>query len=291
MASRIYWIKKTTGFKTMVVLLFATLISCSAQKDSLFSEIGVCTDITNADTLKSFGYSYIEESVGRFLVPQKSNEEFDEILQNASKSALKVKACNSFIPGNMKCVGPDAVPSQILKFADIAFNRAQKAGVEFIVFGSGASRQIPEGFSHDKARLQFISLCDSMALIANNYNVVVLLEPLNKKECNFINSVAEGGEIVKEINHPNIRLLADIYHMLVENEPPDNIIKYEYLIKHVHIAEKQDRAAPGTNNEDFRPYFNALQKAGYTGKLSVECKWNDLGQQAGTTIESIKSQL
>lgn len=29
-------------------------------------------------------------------------------------------------------------------------------------------------------------------------------------------SVLEGGEIVEEMNYPNFRLLADIYHMLMD---------------------------------------------------------------------------
>jgi hydroxypyruvate isomerase len=45
-----------------------------------------------------------------------------------------------------------------------------------------------------------------MAPIAARYDVVVVLEPLNKKECNLINSVFEGGVIVEEVNHPNFRL-------------------------------------------------------------------------------------
>ncbi len=291
MASNFSRKKRKAEFEVIFVLLLASLSCCSVKKNILFSEIGVCTSFTNADTLKSFGYAFVEESTGRFLVPQKSNEEFGEILQNASNSKIKVKACNDFIPGNMKCLGPDAVQFEILKYADSVFRRATKAGAEFIVFGSGASRQIPEGFSREKARCQFIALCDSIALIANNYNVVVLLEPLNKNECNFINSVTEGGEIVKEVNHPNFRLLANIYHMLMENESPESILKYGFLIKHVHIAEKQDRAAPGTYNEDFRPYFNALRKIGYQGRISIECNWENLDNQAGVAIESIKKQL
>ncbi|MEA4979990.1 MAG: sugar phosphate isomerase/epimerase family protein [Petrimonas sp.] len=253
--------------------------------------IGICTNLANGEKMRQYGYAYVEEGVSRFLVPTKPEEEFEVLLNEAANSPLPVKACNSFIPGNLKSVGDEAVHQKILEFAEIAFRRAQRAGVEIIVFGSGGSRSIPEGFSREKARAQFIKLGKEMAQIAQKYNVTIVLEPLNTTECNFINSVSEGGEIVKEINHPNFMLLADLYHMKMDDESPESIVKYGKLIKHVHIAEKEDRAVPGTYNEDFRPYFNALKKTGYKGKISIEARWKDFNTQIPVAIETIKTQL
>ncbi len=253
--------------------------------------IGICTNLANGEKMRQYGYAYVEEGVSRFLVPTKPEEEFEVLLNEAANSPLPVKACNSFIPGNLKSVGDEAVLQKILEFAETAFRRAQRAGVEIIVFGSGGSRSIPEGFSREKARAQFIKLGKEMAQIAQKYNVTIVLEPLNTTECNFINSVSEGGEIVKEINHPNFMLLADLYHMKMDDESPESIVKYGKLIKHVHIAEKEDRAVPGTYNEDFRPYFNALKKTGYKGKISIEARWKDFNTQIPVAIETIKTQL
>ena len=86
-------------------------------------------------------------------------------------------------------------------------------------------------------------------------------------------------------------LLADLYHMKMENEGPDTLVKYGKLIRHVHIAEKQDRAVPGTYDEDFRPYVNALKKMSYTGKISIEARWRDFDSQIPTAIETIKRQI
>jgi sugar phosphate isomerase/epimerase len=284
--------RKKTVYSGLVLMAAILLFSCNSPKpDTFLTEIGVCTSVSNADMLATHGYTYIEESVGRFLMPTKSEEEFNEVLQQARNAAIPVKACNSFIPGSLKSVGPDAVHPEILEFMETAFRRAQKAGVEYIVFGSGGSRAIPEGFSPGEARRQFIDLCSQMAPIAAKYDVVVVLEPLNTKECNFINSVLEGGEIVEEVNHANFRLLADIYHMLMEGEGPESIEKYGHLIQHTHIAEKEGRAAPGTHNEDFTAYFNALKNVDYEGKMSIECRWEDLETQAPTAIAAMKNQL
>lgn len=254
-------------------------------------QIGICTSYANGENMNKYGYSYIEEEVGKLLIPTKTEEEFNVLLEDALKSPIPIKACNVFIPGSLKSVGPNAVHSKILEFAETAFRRAQKAGVEIIVFGSGGSRSIPENFSHDKAREQFVDLGKKMAPIAQKYDITIVLEPLNTKECNFINSVSEGGEIVKDVNHPNFMLLADLYHMKMDNESHENIIKYGNLIKHTHIAEKQDRAVPGTFDEDFRPYLEALKKIDYKGKMSIEARWKDFDAQIPAAIKTIKTQL
>ena len=192
-----------------------TLNSCiSQQKKTIELELGICTNFSNAEVMETLGYTYVEESVGKFLMPNKSEEEFNEMLQMSRNRSLTIKACNNFIPKELKSVGPNAVHDNILTYVETAFRRAQIAGIEIIVFGSGGSRNIPEGFPYDEARDQFIDLCKKMAPIAEKYNVTVVLEPLNTQECNFINSVDEGGEIVKEVNHPNFMLLADIYHKI-----------------------------------------------------------------------------
>ena len=277
--------------------LYAALIplffsACNVVKSELKpTQIGICTNLANGEKMQQYGYAYVEEGVSRFLAPTKPEEEFERILNELANSPLPVKACNSFIPGSLKSVGNEADHKNILTFAETAFRRAQRAGVEIIVFGSGGSRSIPEGFPREKAREQFIELGRKMAPIAQKYNVTIVLEPLNSTECNFINSVSEGGEIVKEINHRHFMLLADLYHMKMENEGPDTLVKYGKLIRHVHIAEKQDRAVPGTYDEDFRPYVNALKKMSYTGKISIEARWRVFDSQIPTAIETIKRQI
>lgn len=254
-------------------------------------EIGICTNYTNGEIMNQNGYSYIEAGVGNFLMPNKEDTVFRAMLLKASESPLPIKVCNGFIPKELKSVGPNAAHNEILEYMETAFTRAKEVGVEIIVYGSGGSRSIPEEFTHQEATVQLIDLFKKMSPIAEKYNVIVVLEPLNTKECNIINSVAEGAELVKQVNHPNFRLLVDIYHMKMEEESPDKIVEYGEYIKHVHVAEKEGRAAPGTNNEDLSPYYRALKAINYKGKISIECSWVDFDKQMPIAIKTIKQQL
>src|SRR5205085_1208498 len=97
--------------------------------------------------------------------------------------------------------------------------------------------------------------------IAAKSGVTIVVEPLNRGECNLVNTIDEGADAVKRCNHPNVRLLVDIFHMLRNGESPDPIVRHADLIVHSHVAENEKRAAPGTAREDFRPFLRALKKA------------------------------
>ena len=254
-------------------------------------KIGVCASVGTAVMAKGAGCDYIEEGVRSFLVPDRPEAEFREKLGLLEGSPLPVLACNSFLPEALKSVGPEARHDEIIAFAGTAFRRAREAGVRTIVFGSSGSRNIPDGFDRGEARRQFVALLRRMGPLAREHGVVVAIEPLNRGECNFINSVSEGAGIVREVDDPDIRLLADIYHMLCEDEGPESIVSAGGLLAHCHIAEEDGRTPPGVHGEDFTPYLEALRRIGYQGGISFEGRWADVGKELPAAVKTLKDQI
>jgi sugar phosphate isomerase/epimerase len=251
----------------------ATRIGASARKGD--AQFGVCTSLSNAALLKQIGYQYLEGSVGRDLMPGKPDEEFRNKMTEFDTCKLPVIACNGFLPGTLKVNGPEAMHDTVLSYAEVAFRRAEKAGIRIIVFGSSGARSIPEGFDRSEARNQFVSLLKRMGPVARKYQVTIAIESLQKSECNFINTVAEATSIAREVNDKNIRVLADIFHMMRENEGPSSILDAGDLLVHCHIAELRSRTAPGMDGDDFRPYFEALKMIRYHGGISIEGSWKN----------------
>jgi sugar phosphate isomerase/epimerase len=160
------------------------------------------------------------------------------------------------------------------------------------VFGSGGSRRIPDGFEKEKARAQFIQLNRRLGTLAEKYAVTIVLEPLNYGETNLLNTVEEGLAMAIEVNHPQVKLLADIFHMLRNSEPPDGIVKAGEWLKHVHIAEKEKRTAPGVAGDDFRPYFQALRKIHYRGRIAIEAfAWGDKEKELPIALQELRKQI
>jgi len=108
------------------------------------------------------------------------------------------------------------------------------------------------------------------APIAQRHGVVVAMEPLNRQECNVLNTVGECAAMVREVAHPGLRLLVDAYHLLRDGDSCADIAANGDLLRHVHIATIPNRLAPGAEPCDFSPFFDALIKAGYNGRLSIE---------------------
>lgn len=237
--------------------------------------LGVCTSVANHEVVAAAGFDYIEEGVQRFLVPLSPDSVFREKLELVKQSSIPVLACNGFLPGTLKSTGPETHHNEILAYADTAFRRARAAGVRVIVFGSSGSRNYPDGFDPVVAREQFVRLLTRMGPVAAKYDMLVAIEPLRKGESNLVNRVSEGLAITQLVNHPNIRLLADIYHMLQEDEDASSIREANTHLIHCHIAEKMERTSPGTRGDNFYSYLSALATIGYAGMISLEGKWGD----------------
>jgi len=223
------------------------------------------------------GYRHIVENVVKYFSPLTVDEAaFAANLKSFSALKAKIYCLNIFMPGDMKLVGPEVNEEAIVKYATGVFARCQRAGIDLIVWGSGGARRVPEGYDHAKARQQFIRIARKVAVIAKEYHINLALENLNSTETNFINTVDEALKVVKEVNHPNFRLCVDIYHMLMENEPPAIIEKTGNYLVHCDIAERDGRTAPGVHGQDFTPYLRALRKVGYHKVIIMECRWNNL---------------
>jgi sugar phosphate isomerase/epimerase len=93
---------------------------------------------------------------------------------------------------------------------------------------------------------------------------------LNRKESNIVNSVGEGVRFAKAVNRPEIRVLADIYHMDEENEPLSEVATHIEWLSHIHLADT-GRFNPGTGSYDYDTFFGYLKTANYRGMLSAEC--------------------
>ena len=249
--------------------------------------LGVCTGV---DTIaaRPAGLDYIEPSVAALLCPDKPAEEAAAIYRRAT---VPPEAANCLIPASLKTTGPDSDPLAVLEYMKTVLVRAQAARLKVLVFGSGGSRKVPDGFDLDKARSQLVEHMKAWAPFAADAGVTIVLEPLNTAECNIVTSVDEGADLVRRVNHPSIRLLVDTYHMARDGDDVDAIGRAAGLIAHVHCAEGDGRGPLGAKGEDQRPYFAALKAVGYDARVSIEARWDDLPGQLPAALDELKRQI
>ena len=107
-------------------------------------------------------------------------------------------------------------------------------------------------------------------------NVFFCIEPLGKNYTDFIISMEEGGQIVKKINHVNLKLQLDTKTIFSNNEDVNKITnEYGDLIQHVHVSD-DDLREPGTVNKNHNFIGKSLKKIKYDKFLSIEMKKNTI---------------
>lgn len=105
---------------------------------------------------------------------------------------------------------------------------------------------------------------------AADLGTTLLYEPLNRYETNLVNTLGDATTLLDGIGVGNVKILADLYHMNIEESNlADAIRGAGARIGHVHFADSNRRAA-GLGHTDFLPVIAALVEIGYAGYLSAE---------------------
>ncbi len=278
----------------LAIAAVPVLLLCSCAPASVYNladHIGCCRWVEEAGPIADAGGAYLEIGINSFLCPEESDEVFAGNLEKAKVCPVPILSGNGFYPGDIRLTGEDADLDRALDYARTAIIRAGTLGLQYMVLGSGGARNIPDGFSREEAENQFVTLLKGMGPIAAEHGITIVIEPLRCKETNFINSVREGTAICRKVDHPNICVLADFYHMAQEGEDAGAIVEAGGLLRHCHIAECEGRTCPGVHGDDFTPYFKALKEIGYEGNISIECGWEDFETQIAPAIAEMKRQI
>jgi sugar phosphate isomerase/epimerase len=252
---------------------------------------GICMSPESLGAIPQPAFEFVEANVQAFLKPEQPDDAFEPNRKRAASLPLPVLAANCFLPGDLRVTGPGIDFTRLEHYAEVAFRRAVQIGIGVIVFGSGGARKLPDGVSRKEGLAQFIEANRRIAPFAERHGVTVVIEPLNRAECNFINSLADGAEVVEAVNHPRIRLLADFFHMLREEESSDEIRRFGHLLHHAHLAEKAERTPPGIKGDDFRPFLAALRAVGYDRLISIEANWKSIPDEQAAAVTEVRRQL
>ena len=84
-------------------------------------------------------------------------------------------------------------------------------------------------------------------------------------------SIDQAARLVEEVDHPNFRLLYDLYHVVQNGDRPEDAAVAGAHLAHIHMAKPDDRRTmyPG-DGWDYGAFFRALRSVGYDGRISFE---------------------
>jgi D-psicose/D-tagatose/L-ribulose 3-epimerase len=121
------------------------------------------------------------------------------------------------------------------------------------------------------------------AEFAQQANLTLAIEYLNRFECYLINTATQAVELVKMVDHPNFRAMYDTFHAHIEEKDQAATIRtLAPVLAHVHISEN-DRGVPGSGQVDWDTVFTTLAEVGYDGWLTIEAFGRALPDLAAAT--------
>ena len=143
--------------------------------------------------------------------------------------------------------------------------------------------------SRDQAFDWLRSALNELGSHAGEHGTFLIYEPLNRYETNMCNTMAQGLELMKSLDNSHVKLLADVFHMCIEEDnPAQAMLDGKGYIGHVHFVDSNRKAA-GMGHLDLAAIAKALTESGYERYVSAECFPNpDSLTAAKNTIEAYK---
>ena len=252
-------------------------------------EIGVCAGTEDLGKAERWGFDYLEPAAA--AIAALSATEFERVRQQVLASRLRCRSFNSLIR-TMQVVGPEANLDAVSIYLNAALDRCRQLGARVVVWGSASSRNIPAGHSREQAWQEIKRFLQRAGDIAKSHELVIGIEPLRKQESNIINAGAEALRLVDEVKHPNVKMIIDYYHLRMENEDPDILVRAREHVVHLHFANPNGRRWPKSVDDDpeYGRFFQLVKQIGYTGGLSIEAR-GTFEEDGATSLAFLRSEL
>ena len=127
-----------------------------------------------------------------------------------------------------------------------------------------------DGVTRDAALAQLRTALEELGEQAQAYGVPLLFEPLNRYETNLINKLADGVALLRSLRTRNVKLLADLFHMNIEESDLAGALRDAAgFIGHVHLADSNRRPA-GNGHTDFGPIARRVIVAAAPGPVVAD---------------------
>lgn len=264
-------------------------VTWTAQKRS-FAPLIFTGDINECFRKASeMGYQGVEMSI-----QSETDVAFQTVIDAADRYGLKVSAVGTGL----------ALVEEGLSFSSHDENIRKAAGERFkeqIAFAAKLNAPVILGLIHGKLsscketscreREWIIDITRSSALFAKELGVDFIIEPINRYETNFINSISEALDFIFEIDTGNLGVMADAFHMNIEEINVSESIRLAgNCLTYVHLSDS-NRCRPGGGHIDFKTMLAVLREINYQGFMSMEfLPGVNADVSAREAIEYIKEQ-
>jgi len=250
--------------------------------------LGVCCWLgenpeENIKMMSDIGYTYLEGGITGF---HQDKILFDKVLKALAKNKIRWEVGQHPFPGEYDPSGKQSEEA-LAKVRDYMYkliSSTSDLNLSTLVMGAGGARILPSPDKYDNVMEQMADICRyAISPVLDHFGIILALEGLRKDETPMMNRTDESVAIAKLANVPNIKVMADLYHVIGEGENLDDFKNYKGYIRHSHIGKPSPRVMPSEGDGyDYKPFFEALRSADFNGRMSVE---------AGSSFDDYRTSL
>jgi D-psicose/D-tagatose/L-ribulose 3-epimerase len=218
--------------------------------------------------VREMGFDIIE-----ICIEDPATIDVSRIGEALKENDLKATICGAFGPDRDASSEDRNIRANTVNYLKVCIDAARELGSPFVAGPMYSATGKTRLLSPDERAKQWSLAIETLkpaADYAGQCGVQLAIEPLNRFETDFINTVEQGMDLVGRIGASNVGFLLDTFHMNIEEKDIAAAIrKAGSKVFHFHSCEN-DRGTPGTGHVEWKEVASALREINYQGPLVIE---------------------
>ncbi len=229
-------------------------------------------DLAQAARAAEEGFDYVE-AVGS-LVADMSGQELLQLKERVAADGLPFTACAVPLPAEVRVTERGFNLYAWMEHLKRTTHRMADLGCKKLLWSDGRARVLPVEGELAGLKEQVLQFLFLLCEVAANYQITVLVEPLDPRRTNFLNSMQEVGEFLPRVGKQNLSSLISLRELEPIGLPIARLADHRGLLQYVHIenprAHEGARVCPRPSDGcDYRPFLRALKATGYNGEIGL----------------------
>ena len=218
--------------------------------------------------VRGMGFDIIE-----ICIEDPATIDVSRINEALKENDLKATICGAFGPDRDASSEDRNVRAKAVNYLEACIDAARELGSPFVAGPMYSATGKTRLLSRDERAKQWSLAVETLKPVADyagQRGVQLAIEPLNRFETDFINTVEQGLDLIGRIGTSNVGFLLDTFHMNIEEKDiPAAIRKAGAKLFHFHSCEN-DRGTPGTGHVEWKEVASALREINYQGPVVIE---------------------
>jgi D-psicose/D-tagatose/L-ribulose 3-epimerase len=218
--------------------------------------------------VREMGFDIIE-----ICIEDPATIDVSRINEALKENDLKATICGAFGPDRDASSNDRNIRANAVKYLEACIDAARGLGAPFVAGPMYSAVGKTRLLSPDERAKQWSLAVETLKPVADyagQRGVQLAIEPLNRFETDFINTVEQGLDLVGRVGATNVGLLVDTFHMNIEEKDiPAAIRKAGSKVFHFHSCEN-DRGTPGAGHVEWKEVVSALREINYQGPVVIE---------------------